>query len=259
MLGQPTLLATHGRGDAQCIALLAQQGITAIARANAPDGARLWKMGDEATIGRQIAERMQTRHPVGAARVEPIQGDLAHAGHDAHVGDDVRAIGDLDADLGVWRSGWAHDVRHDVHRSALHAVVEQRPDALAGVLGAHPVVGRPGILGVLGTDKSEVLGAGDVLGIGAVEEAVRQRVAVEPDQGAVRDHLVDEPVVFGIGSIAPDDAIWVSGAGDLIDPGFDGRRHWHPPCVNLTLAWACFQFGLAWASTQLIVLTRSAE
>ena len=191
MLGQPALLLTHGRGNAQGEALLAEQGIAAVARANAPDGARLGEVGDEAAVGRQVAQRVQAGHPVGRTGFEAVHGDVAHAGHDAHVGHDVGTIGDLDADFGVRRVGGAHEVGHHVHRAAAHAVFEERPDARLGVVGAHPVVGRASVLGVLRADKGQVLGAGDVLRVGAMQETVGQLVLIQANEGAVGEHVID--------------------------------------------------------------------
>ena len=235
MLGQPALVATHGRGDAQRVALLAEQGVAAVARADTPDRARFWEMRDVTSLGRQIAKRVEARHPVGAAGVDAVERDLAHAGHDAHVGDDVRAVGHFDADSGVRRGDRAHDVGHDVHRSIAHAAVEERPDTLMRFGGAHPVVRRPGVVGVLGADEGEVLGAGDVLWVGAVEEAVRQRVLVEPDEGAIRDHLFDQTIVFGIAPVAPHYPVWARSTRDFVNPLFHGRHHWHPPCCRRQL------------------------
>src|ERR671929_44835 len=66
-----------------------------------------------------------------------------------------------------------------------HAAVEQRPDALAGLGRAHPVVGRAGVLGLLGADEGQVLGPRDVLGVGTVQVTVGKRALVEAEQRAV--------------------------------------------------------------------------
>ena len=46
MLGKPALVAGHHRGDAQGVALLAQQGVAAVAGAVGPDGALLGEVHD---------------------------------------------------------------------------------------------------------------------------------------------------------------------------------------------------------------------
>ena len=101
MLGQPALVTTHGRGDTQREAFFAEQRVAAVARADAPDGAGLGKVHDEATVRRQVAQGMQTGHPVAAARLDAVERDLTHAGHDAHIGHHVWTVGDFDADSGV--------------------------------------------------------------------------------------------------------------------------------------------------------------
>ncbi len=56
MFGHPTLLAGHITGDTKGETLLAQQGIAAVAGADAPDQFLFRKMENEAAIGIQIAE-----------------------------------------------------------------------------------------------------------------------------------------------------------------------------------------------------------
>src|SRR5437867_1187297 len=175
---------------------------------------------------------METRYPVGGAFVEAVQRDLTHAGHDAHVGDHVWAVGNLDADLGVRRGDRAHDVRDDVHGSALHRVLEEWPDLLFCLGGGHPVVGGPGVLLVFGADEGEVFCPRHILGIRAVDVAVGQRVLVQSAEGAVSKHLANEALVFGVAAIAPHHLIGMGGAGDFINPLFHGRRHWHPSFVR---------------------------
>ena len=149
-------------GDAQREALLAQQRVAAVARADAPDELLL----GEVQMKRRSGERSPSEcRPLTNSPSAPscASAALAHAGHDPHVGDDVRAVGDLDADLGERRAERAHHVRDDVHRAAAHRAVEQRarPFACASA-GLHPVVGRPGVVLRRRADEGEVLGAGDV-------------------------------------------------------------------------------------------------
>ncbi len=185
MLGEPALLASHGRGDAQRIALLAQQRVAAVAGTDAPDGALFREMGNKTAIWGQIAERVQAWNPIVRACLDAIQRHLAHARHDAHVGNDIRAIGDLDADLGIGRTGRTHQVGDDVHGAAAHRLVEQGTNALFGIGGAHPVVGRARVLGILRADEGEVFGTRDVLRIRAVKKAVRQALLIQAKERAI--------------------------------------------------------------------------
>jgi hypothetical protein len=60
-----------------------------------------------------------------AVLADLLQGGRPHPGHDLHRRDDVRAVGDLDAELADPRAQRTHAERHDVHRAAAHATVEQ--------------------------------------------------------------------------------------------------------------------------------------
>ena len=46
MLGEPTGIASHHRGDAQCEALLAEQRVAAVARTERPNVAGLGEVND---------------------------------------------------------------------------------------------------------------------------------------------------------------------------------------------------------------------
>ena len=46
-------------------------------------------------------------------------------------------------------------------------------------------------------------------------------LGVEPDEGARLDEFVQQAVVLGERAVAPDDALGLGQAGDLLDPGVD--------------------------------------
>ena len=60
-----------------------------------------------------------------AVRAEHVEHLRADARHDVHVGDDVRRVGELDADLGDRRADRAHAVGDHVERAALHRAGEE--------------------------------------------------------------------------------------------------------------------------------------
>src|SRR5579859_783953 len=125
-------------------------------------------MGDVAAHGIEIADGMQPGNEVGG-RADAIQCHLAHAGHDAHIGDDVRTVGDFHAafaDGGIHR---AHDVGHNVHGATAHGAVQERADLVLGGAGIHPIVGGAGVVFIGSADKGEVLGAGYVVGTATVQ------------------------------------------------------------------------------------------
>ena len=95
VLGQPAVVAGHDRGDAQGEALLAQQGVAAVAGAvdKISRVSGKWTMylfsalqghGDVllARLERR-ADRVQARHEL-AVVAQHVEGAAAHAGHDAH-------------------------------------------------------------------------------------------------------------------------------------------------------------------------------
>ena len=220
VLGHPALVAGHGRGDAQREALLAQEGVAAVARAHAPDRALLREVHDEAPLRREVPERVEARHEL-LGRAQLVEGGPAHAGHEPHVRDDVGAVRDLDPDPAEGRAERAHDVGHDVERPSLHRALEERPHPLPGLRGRHPVVRGPGVLARPAGDEGEVLGAGHVRGVAAVQVRAGGLLRVEPAEGAVGEHLVDEPGVLRLGPVAPRDPVRPEGRRHLLDPALD--------------------------------------
>ena len=108
---QPSSRAEHRR-DAQREALLAQQGVAAVARAVGNDLAGLGEVDDvlvlrvarpsDVASGRAKgqADRVQARHEL--AVTEYLEGAAAHARHDAHAHRDVGRVGDLDTDVPIF-------------------------------------------------------------------------------------------------------------------------------------------------------------
>ncbi len=199
MLGHPALAPGHSRGDAQGEALLAQERVASVARAERPDQVLAREVGDVLLLHRRAGpgnvlltglercpDRVQAGHElvVFAQRLDHL---LADAGHDLHVADNVGAIGDLDADLGHRRAQRAHREGDDVQRAPAHAtLVEIEHRALELVFG-DPVVGGAGVFLVRRADVGAVLDPGHVAGVGAEEERVA--AFLERDSGAGGDHL----------------------------------------------------------------------
>ena len=114
VLGQPALVAGHHRGDAQGEALLAQQGVAAVAGAVGPDRALLGEVDDVLVLGvarpghvvlalfEGRADRVQAGDEVAVA--QHVEDLLAHAGHDPHVDGHVRRVGELARRCGRWAS-----------------------------------------------------------------------------------------------------------------------------------------------------------
>jgi len=97
VFGHPTLLLGHVTGDAQGETFFAKQRVAAVAGADAPDEALFGEVRDVTTKRIEIPERMKAGDKVGGI-AETICGHPPDAGHDAHAGNDVGAVGDFDAD-----------------------------------------------------------------------------------------------------------------------------------------------------------------
>ena len=135
VLGHPALVAGHGGGDAEGEAFFPEEGIAAVSGAEAHDEAFFGEVGDVSVVGvarpRDIlsAWSERTTDGVDALDVNAGLGDLlvngcAHAGHDAHVGHNVRAVGDFDAVLGDGGADGTHAEGDDVEGAAFHAAFE---------------------------------------------------------------------------------------------------------------------------------------
>ena len=71
------------------------------------------------------ADRVHARHDALEVVVDHVEDRPPDAGHDPHVDDDVRRVGELHADLRHGRADRTHAEGEDVHRPAAHAAVEQ--------------------------------------------------------------------------------------------------------------------------------------
>ncbi len=231
VFGQPAFVAGHGRGDAQREALLAQQGIAAVARTVGPDLARLGEMDD--VLGGRVAgplhvglARLQRRTDrVQAGHERPIRADdvidgLAHAGHGAHIDHHIGGVGDLDADVRDGRAERPHAERDDIHGPATHGALEQAGERFLHLGRRFPVVGRAGVLLPVGADVGAVLDAGNVGGIGAGEVGIWALGRIELDEGAGLDHLCAKAVVLVLRAVTPDNLIGSGQGGHFGHPGF---------------------------------------
>ncbi len=231
MFGQPALVAGHVRGDAQREALLAEQGVAAVARAVGPDLAgfrvvhdvldgRVARPGDILLAGfERGADGMHAgdEFAIGAEHVKHLG---AHAGHRAHVDDDVGGVGNFHADVGDRRTERAHRERDDVHRAALHAALEQAIQGFAHLGRFFPVVGRAGVFLVCGADVGTVFDAGDVGRVGEGQVGVRALFRVQLDQGAGFNHFRTQTVILCLRTIGPVDAVGLGQRSNLGDPFF---------------------------------------
>ena len=229
MFGQPTLVARHVGGDAQREALLAEQGVAAVAGTVGPDFAgfrvvhdvldgRVARPGHILLAGFQRgADGMHAgdEFAIGAEHVKYLG---AHAGHGTHVDHDIGRIGNFHADVSDRRTERTHRERDDVHRAALHAALEQAVQGFAHLGRFFPVIGRAGVFLLLGADVGAVFDAGNVGRIGESQVGVRAFLLVELDQGAGFNHFRAQAVVFFLRTIRPIDLVRLGQRCDFSDP-----------------------------------------
>ena len=95
VLGEPAFLSRLVAGDAQRVALLAEQGVAAVARADALDREFFGEMHDQASLGIQVAGRVQSLDEM-AVTLDTRERRSTHARHEFHIDDDIRAVGNFD-------------------------------------------------------------------------------------------------------------------------------------------------------------------
>ncbi|OQC10293.1 MAG: hypothetical protein BWX79_01343 [Alphaproteobacteria bacterium ADurb.Bin100] len=228
---QPALVTAHVGGNAQSQALLAQQGIAAVAGAIGPDLARFRVVDDVldrgvAGPGRSVllsfgqggAHRVHARYEL-AVGAEHVMHRLAHSGHQLLVDHHVGTVGQFHADVRNVRAQRAHAEWHHVHRAALHAAVEQRLKGGAHVHRGHPVVGRAGIFLPGRTDIGAVFHAGHIRRVGQGQVAARPLGGVELLEGTGIHQLLAHAVVFVLAAVAPVNGVGLAQSRHVGNPG----------------------------------------
>src|SRR5260221_11916543 len=95
-----------------------------------PDFARFWKMDDVLFLvagprnvflagSERHADGVETGNDAGAF-VDFVDDAGADAGHDAHVDDDIRRVGELHTDFWHGQANGSHAERKDIHGARLH-------------------------------------------------------------------------------------------------------------------------------------------
>ena len=200
MLGHPVLVPGHDRRDAQREALLAQQGVAAVARSERPDLACLGEVHDVLVVGvagprhvlgaieQRHAHRVHARHELASA-TERVERRLAHASHDPHVHRHVGRVGELHAHVALVRAQRPHRERHDIHRAPLHRAFEQIAQHLPHLSRVAPVVRRPRRLLGGRADERAVLHARHIGRIRQRQIGVRALRLRQRRERARRHHL----------------------------------------------------------------------
>ena len=202
VLGEPAFVARLVARDAQRMTLFAEQGVAAVAAAEAHDRELFGEVHDEAAVRVELARGVQALHEAALAR-DALERRATRAGHQDHVDDDIGAVGDLDAAARVGRVDRAHAIRDHVERATLHAALEEAQHLGLGVSRRHPVVVRAGVFPVGGAHEGEVLDTRHIGGMGAGEEAVGVMRLVELLQFAARFEFGDQSAILVVRPFTP--------------------------------------------------------
>ena len=238
VLGQPALVPRYHAGNAQRVALLAQQRVAAVAGPEAPDRPLLGELADVLLVvarPRHVRlpglERRTDRVQAGderGVRAHPVEHRGAHPGHDPHRGDDVGGVGHLHAEHRLGGVERAHAERDDVHGPATHAAVVQLGHPLLHLGRRQPVVGGAGVGRVGRADERALLDAGDIGRIGVRQERVGFLRRIKAYQRAGLDELVGQAAPLLLRPVTPDHPIGTGQVGHLAHPGeqrlVGGRR-----------------------------------
>ncbi len=229
MLGEPSLVTRHDRGDAQGEAFLAEQRVAAVARAERPDFPGFGKLDDPFLL--VVARPIHVLRPGGERRAhrmhagnestvfaEVLDHGAAHPCHQLHVDDDVRRVRQLDANLRDVGPDGPHGERHDIQRTAAHAAIEQAAERRAHLGRINPVIGRTGVVLAGRTDEGTVLHPRHVRRIRARQIATWTQPLVQLGKGAGGNQLGAKPVVLLLRAVAPHHAFGLGQSRHFSDP-----------------------------------------
>jgi hypothetical protein len=228
VLCEPSFVASERTSDSKRETLLAQQRIAAVAAADGDDRVVLWEMTNEPALGIHVERAMNSAiEIIRCAELRERGG--THPRHDSHVQRNVDAIGQLDADLRERRPNRSHHVRHHVHRAPAHRSVEPSAQPRVGLGRVGPIVGRAGFFAGGSADERQLLGARDVVRVGAMNITTGTIFLIKRDENSGIDSFLREAISLGLGAVAPHDRVWPGQHCDFLDPiaerAAPGRRN----------------------------------
>ena len=228
VLCHPALFLRHDGSDTQRVALLGQDGVSAVAGAVGPNLLGCRELRDVLLViarPRDILLAWLQRSTNGVQGVDKIavltnlvQSLLTHAGHDAHRQDNISRVSQLNAELGVRVADGAHAERHHVHGAALHGAAEGLGHLFLHGCRRGPVIGRACVLLSLGADEGAGLHARDIRRVRARQVGVRALLLVELNQGALLHELSGEAVRLLLGAVYEDNLFRLEELDTLTDP-----------------------------------------
>ena len=212
VLCHPAVTLCHRRGDTQGEALLAEQCVAAVARTEGPNFIGLGEVGDVLLVVagpggvfltglQRSADGVNGGNP-HATLVDEVHCLCTHAGHDAHGHNNVRRVGDLNAELGDGATQGTHGEGNHVHGATLHGTRELLVQGGLHFLGVCPVVGRTCILFLLTADEGTRFNTRNIGGLRASKEAVGALLFVELGEHATLDHFRGQAIPLLLGAIS---------------------------------------------------------
>ena len=260
VFGHPLVLTSNGRSDAESKALLAEQSVAAVTGTEGPDFLGFREVADvfffvagpgnvnftgfqrgtdcvEAGNERTVAVALRVAAALGFV-FEALENFSANLGHNAHVHDNVGAVGDFDADFGEGGIKRAHAEGDDVHGTTLHAAFEEAAESFLHLDGVCPVVGRAGVFFLFGADECPIFDASNVGRGGTSQEAAGAFFLIQFDKCALLDHHFAKFIIFFLRTVAPIDGVGRTKLGDFFDPLLSsfvsGTSQFHgKPRINL--------------------------
>ena len=142
----------------------------------------------------------------------------ANSRHDAHVHDNIRRIGQLNADLRDRRTDGTHAEGQHIHRAAPHRTAEERLQRLPHLKRVDPIVGGAGVVLRERADEGAILYARYIVRVRACVVSSPAKVLVQPNERAARDHLPAEIVVLLLRTVNPMNGSGLGKIRHLLDP-----------------------------------------
>ena len=199
MLSHPAFVTSHDRGDTEGVALLAEEGVSAVTGAEGPDFAGLGEVGDVLGLVAGpgdvfLAGGERCANGVDATNEFAVFADLGkssftHASHDTHGDNDVSGVRDFNTELRIVGTKGTHAEGDDVHGTALHTALVVLEHFFTHCIGLSPVVGGASAIFGLRADEGAGFNTSNVSRIGESQEGVRLLLGVQLGESATVNEL----------------------------------------------------------------------
>ena len=234
MFSEPAFIASENGCDTESEALLAEEGVSTIARTIGPNELFVRELGDvlvfdvcarpDTAVGFTVVERLT--HGVEAGHefsvlvgIENVENLLASAGHDVHVEDNVFRVGQFDTVLGDRGTERAHAERNHVHGTAVHTTLVKALHGFLEFLRVDPMVGRTSIFFLHGRNKGTGFDTRHVRRERTEQVAVFLLGELRSEAGI--DALLHEGVIFFLGTVNNNNVVRFAHGDAFFNPSLD--------------------------------------